>query len=89
MRCLRGCLIYVIEINQFHRNVQLFFVSVEGSKSFIQLPMTQETEIVIGSAETENGFDGCIKDLRLNGRVLPLEKSDDVAIVAKYKGRYL
>lgn len=65
------------------------FFSVEGSKSFIQLPMTQETEIVIGSLGTENGFDGCIKDLRLNGRVLPLEKSDDVAIVAKYKGRYL
>jgi hypothetical protein len=62
-------------------------VSVRGLDSFIQLQLTRESEIILGSAESGNGFDGCMKDLRLKGETLPHNKSNNVAMVTKYKSK--
>ncbi len=64
-------------------------VSAEGRDSFIQLQLTQESEIILGSAKSGNGFNGCLKDIRLNGKMLPHNKSNDVVVVTKYKSKYV
>ena len=61
---------------------------VQERDSFILLPMTRETEIILGNVESdENGFDGCMKDIRLNGKVLPHNESNtDNAFMTKSEG---
>ena len=53
--------------------------------------MTRETEIILGNVKSdENGFDGCMKDIRLNGKVLPHNESNtDNAFITKSEGMYL
>ena len=65
-----------------------FFIVVQDSGSFIHLQLTPDSEIILGtSAESGNGFDGCIKDVRLNGKTLPyISESNNVALVKEYKG---
>ena len=63
-------------------------VKVLEHDSFILLPMTRETEIILGKVESDQkGFDGCMKDIRLNGKVLPHNESNtDNAIITKSEG---
>jgi hypothetical protein len=49
--------------------------------------MTRETEIILGNVESGNGFDGCMKDVRLNGKMLARNESGN-AIITKSNGMY-
>lgn len=69
----------------FTRN---FIILAQDPGSFIHLQLAPDSEIMLGtSEESGNGFDGCIKDVRLNGETLPyFNESNNVALVKKYKG---
>ena len=65
-----------------------FVISAQAPGPFIQLQLTTDSEIILGaSAVSDTGFDGCIKDVRLNGRSLSyINESNSVAVVKEYKG---
>ena len=64
-----------------------FFVLAQGPDSFILLQLTKKSKIVLGSKEAGNGFNGCMKDIRLNGEILPQNTSNNVVLMKQYEGK--
>ena len=66
------------------------FISIVAEKGVgrsMRFHMDENSEIFLGGLPRRNSFEGCIKDVRLNGQSLPRSKSNGIATETISQGR--